>query len=209
MKSEEFYELKYPHDTLSVHTGNSEAILAVQKFLNKRGYTDALDRPLVEDGIYGPNTFNAVIKYQEGNGLFGDGIVGDKTWDSMYKTIKSEEMKAASESGNINAYYADSELNIDGMDPSMYHNTKQSNKSGGFNLGKAVKSIYDYTKANDNLPKKSYTDGWEEEKAREIEKNTENSEVVTPEGNFQNEEDTEEFIRNYGEMAAQTIGLFG
>ena len=209
MNSENLYTLKYPNATLSVHTGSDEAILALQKFLNKRGYTDAYGRPLAEDGIYGNNTYNAVIKYQEANGLFGDGIVGDKTWNSMYETIKGEELKAYGDAGNINAYYADSELNTEGMKPYMYRGTNQRDNSGGFKPGKIIGAIRDYANTNDGLPKKSYTDGWEEEKAREIEKNTENSEVVTPEGNFQNEEDTEEFIRNYGEMAAQTIGLFG
>ena len=105
MNSENFYTLKYPNATLSVHTGSDEAILALQKFLNKRGYTDAYGCPLAEDGIYGNNTYNAVIKYQEANGLFGDGIVGDKTWNSMYETMKGEELKAYGDAGNINAYY--------------------------------------------------------------------------------------------------------
>ena len=204
MKSEEFYELKYPHDTLSVHTGNSEAILAVQKFLNKRGYTDALDRPLVEDGIYGPNTFNAVIKYQEGNGLFGDGIVGDKTWDSMYKTIKSEEMKAASESGNINAYYADSELNIDGMDPSMYHNTKQSNKSGGFNLGKAFGAFSDYTKMYEDLEDKVESDGEVQNAEKRATELAENDTLLEPAVKMPTEDDVE-FIEDNGYHAWLTM----
>ena len=204
MKSEEFYELKYPHDTLSVHTGNSEAILAVQKFLNKRGYTDAHDRPLVEDGIYGPNTFNAVIKYQEGNGLFGDGIVGDKTWDSMYKTIKSEEMKAASESGNINAYYADSELNIDGMDPSMYHNTKQSNKSGGFNLGKAFGAFSDYTKMYEDLEDKVESDGEVQNAEKRATELAENDTLLEPAVKMPTEDDVE-FIEDNGYHAWLTM----
>ena len=204
MKSEEFYELKYPHDTLSVHTGNSEAILAVQKFLNKRGYTDALDRPLVEDGIYGPNTFNAVIKYQEGNGLFGDGIVGDKTWDSMYKTIKSEEMKAASESGNINAYYADSELNIDGMDPSMYHNTKQSNKSGGFNLGKAFGAFSDYTKMYEDLEDKVESDGEVQNAEKRATELAENDTLLEPAVKMPTEDDVE-FMEDNGYHAWLTM----
>lgn len=35
------------------------------------------------DGDFGPKTKSAVIKWQNKNGLLGDGIVGPKTWDAM------------------------------------------------------------------------------------------------------------------------------
>lgn len=58
------------------------------------------------------------------------------------------------------------------------------------------------------MPKKSYTDGWEEEKEKEIEETNKNSELVTPEGNFMNEDDAEDFIRNEGEMNGAIMGIF-
>ena len=59
MKSKASYELKYPNDTLSVHTGSSDAILALQKFLNERGYTDGyveaeLERIEEQGGVENP-----------------------------------------------------------------------------------------------------------------------------------------------------------
>ena len=35
------------------------------------------------DGIYGPNTRDAVIQFQLNNGLQADGIVGPATWDKL------------------------------------------------------------------------------------------------------------------------------
>ena len=35
------------------------------------------------DGVFGPLTRNAVIAFQEGEGLPADGIVGDSTWQRM------------------------------------------------------------------------------------------------------------------------------
>ncbi|MEQ8752228.1 MAG: peptidoglycan-binding domain-containing protein [Coleofasciculus sp. G1-WW12-02] len=35
------------------------------------------------DGVYGPETREAVRTFQEDQGLFGDGIIGNQTWDAM------------------------------------------------------------------------------------------------------------------------------
>lgn len=36
------------------------------------------------DGIFGPRTEGAVLKYQKDNGLSVDGVVGDETWSSLF-----------------------------------------------------------------------------------------------------------------------------
>ncbi len=36
------------------------------------------------DGIFGPRTEDAVLKYQRDNGLSVDGVVGDETWKSLF-----------------------------------------------------------------------------------------------------------------------------
>ena len=208
MKSKEFYELKYPNDTLSVHTGSSDAILALQKFLNERGYTDAYGRPLAEDGVYGKNTFNAVIKYQSANGLSEDGIVGDKTWNSMYETIKNEEMNNAISSGNINAYYAESELNTKDMNPSMYRVPKKSESKRGTGIGEVIGAINYYRNVSDGSPKKTYTDGYVE---AELERIEEQGGVENP-AQKQTEEWTkakgEELARKGNYMGAYTMGFY-
>ncbi|MDE2030944.1 MAG: peptidoglycan-binding protein [Patescibacteria group bacterium] len=49
-------------------------VIELQKFLNLNGYNCGL-----ADGIYGPNTKNAVMKFQNANGLTSDGMVGIQT----------------------------------------------------------------------------------------------------------------------------------
>lgn len=44
------------------------------------------------DGIFGPNTRNAVIKFQRENNLSPDGVVGPKTWGVLVK-INNEKVK--------------------------------------------------------------------------------------------------------------------
>ena len=44
---------------------------------------------LVSDGIFGPQTQEAVKAWQTKNGLFPDGIIGDKTWNKMFAQIES------------------------------------------------------------------------------------------------------------------------
>ncbi len=48
--------------------------MELQKFLNNAGYGI-----LAVDGIFGPKTKAAVIKFQIASGLAGDGIVGPLT----------------------------------------------------------------------------------------------------------------------------------
>lgn len=50
---------------------------------------------LIEDGIFGPLTLEAVLQFQKKSGLSPDGIVGPKTWEalgyvlsSVHRTIK-------------------------------------------------------------------------------------------------------------------------
>ncbi|MDL2289360.1 peptidoglycan-binding protein [Clostridia bacterium OttesenSCG-928-F22] len=53
-------------------------VVYLQQQLNAQGY-DAGQ----EDGIFGTNTYNAVIRLQEAAGISTDGIVGAKTWAAL------------------------------------------------------------------------------------------------------------------------------
>ena len=77
-------ELKGQGEVLYLDSGNSEAVKSAQRYLNEHGYTDAYGNKLSEDGDYGKNTFNAVIKYQQANNLTADGKIGDETWNHMW-----------------------------------------------------------------------------------------------------------------------------
>ena len=58
--------------------GNTgSAVLDLQQKLNQNGYH------LDEDGVFGSNTYKAVVDYQKKNKLLVDGVVGDETWGSL------------------------------------------------------------------------------------------------------------------------------
>lgn len=68
--------LKY---TEGKSTMKGEDVKAVQKKLVTLGYlNDSVD------GSYGPNTAAAVVRYQKDHDLTPDGIVGKKTWNSLF-----------------------------------------------------------------------------------------------------------------------------
>ncbi|MEQ8998677.1 MAG: peptidoglycan-binding domain-containing protein [Coleofasciculus sp. B1-GNL1-01] len=59
--------------------GNTgETVADVQSFLKEQGYYNG-----AIDGVYGERTREAVRTFQEDRGLFGDGIIGNQTWDAM------------------------------------------------------------------------------------------------------------------------------
>ena len=61
--------------------GSREENVAVLQYL-LRGYSSAFSL-LAVDGIFGPNTAEAVRDYQRNRGLVVDGIVGPKTWSTL------------------------------------------------------------------------------------------------------------------------------
>ena len=63
-------------------------VLELQKYLNRNGYS------LKEDGIFGNNTKNAVLKYQGANGLATDGIVGNITCSMISFLMVAESISA-------------------------------------------------------------------------------------------------------------------
>lgn len=54
-------------------------VIKLQQLLNKNSGTSKL----VEDGILGRNTYNAIKIFQRHNGLNDDGIVGPRTWQKL------------------------------------------------------------------------------------------------------------------------------
>ena len=104
LKSDEFKKLKTDKEELLPGSYNTEAIKGVQSFLNKEGYTDKKGDKLKTDGVYGANTANSVMKYQSLNGLSVDGIVGDETWNSIYKRKKKREEKSSGKNPYIEAW---------------------------------------------------------------------------------------------------------
>lgn len=57
-------------------------VMLVQSLLAKIGYN-----PGAIDGILGPQTRQAVVEFQQNNGLVPDGIVGPTTWQLFEKLL--------------------------------------------------------------------------------------------------------------------------
>ena len=50
-----------------------------------------LGEPIMIDGIFGPSTKRAVVKFQRKAGLPVDGVVGSKTWQELKKSVSFDE----------------------------------------------------------------------------------------------------------------------
>ena len=60
-----------------------ETVQSLQLLLQQRGQT------LEVDGIFGPQTAQAVRAYQQAQHLSVDGIVGPQTWQSLIVTVRN------------------------------------------------------------------------------------------------------------------------
>lgn len=58
-------------------------VLFVQEFIGSWEDTKGNEIPVIKDGVFGPNTNNAVRWYQNMRGIEVDGIVGPETWAHM------------------------------------------------------------------------------------------------------------------------------
>ena len=68
-----------PNQTSNLYYGSrGQTVRDVQTFLSQQGFYNG---PI--DGIYCPQTRNAVISYQRSRNLIADGIIGPRTWGIM------------------------------------------------------------------------------------------------------------------------------
>ena len=64
----------------SLYWGSSgEMVRQVQLKLQKWGYLKG-----AADGVFGQDTYEAVVHFQRKNGLTADGVVGQRTWNALY-----------------------------------------------------------------------------------------------------------------------------
>jgi N-acetylmuramoyl-L-alanine amidase len=86
--------LSYGIQTFLVKEGSrGQDVKDVQYILRKWGYFDG---PI--DGIFGPATKEAVIRFQKKNGLKADGIVGDETGAALGINVAAKNKEAARKS---------------------------------------------------------------------------------------------------------------
>ena len=65
-------------------------VTRLQERLNGLGYKGKDGKPLVEDGEFGPNTKDALIRFQKEHGLQGLGVVGPKTLAALDAAEKAQ-----------------------------------------------------------------------------------------------------------------------
>ncbi len=90
--------LEYPD---AISEGNrGEKVTILQYFLSVFSSVNPAIPFVGIDGVFGPETKNAVIAFQREYGLTQDGIVGEVTWDKMYDVFK----------GTVDTVYSDKEI---------------------------------------------------------------------------------------------------
>lgn len=80
-----------------------EAVKELQAYLNK---LDSVQPKLTVDGIFGSGTDKAVKQFQKGAGLLTDGVVGQRTWNSLAQ-VPSSNVDAPMENFQPQAVLAD------------------------------------------------------------------------------------------------------
>lgn len=58
-------------------------VRSAQQLLTARGYT------VEADGVFGPKSRSAVIRFQKSRSLAADGVIGANTWSKLIKTVQS------------------------------------------------------------------------------------------------------------------------
>lgn len=89
-----------PDASAAVYWGSrGEQVRQVQRKLRQWGYYDG-----DVDGVFGQDTYDAVVYFQKKNGLTADGVAGSRTLEAM--GIASSEGKAVAASGSTSSSYS-------------------------------------------------------------------------------------------------------
>ena len=78
-----------------------EQVSKVQRKLRQWGYYDG-----AVDGVFGQETYDAVVRFQRKNGLTADGVIGSATAEAMGLSVRT----AAAVSSTASSYQSDVEL---------------------------------------------------------------------------------------------------
>ncbi len=75
-----------PPDSVLRQGSGGQDVVTLQYLLNVASQYDPSIPAPVQDGVFGSETTQAVIAFQRAKGLTADGIVGARTWQSLYDT---------------------------------------------------------------------------------------------------------------------------
>jgi len=137
-------QLQKNENTLSVGS-KGDIVRSIQRLLN---YMEGCN--IKEDGVYGLETYNVIIKYQAENGLKEDGIVGKQTVAKLLST----DVSSKSNTINLNVENVKEVANITSVEEKIKSqlNSKEINSNTDYFIAvsKPQRQVYVYHKENNS-----------------------------------------------------------
>ncbi len=90
-EGQNFYSVRFAYSGPLREGDRGGAVRVLQYMLSILAQFDNTLPPIRPDGDFGPATARAVRQFQRGNGLVVDGVVGERTWESIYRAFASAE----------------------------------------------------------------------------------------------------------------------
>ena len=125
---------------------NGDIVKSIQRLLN---YLEGCN--IKEDGLFGPETYNAIIKYQGKNGLKADGIVGIQTATKLCSSIDGETKSNITDSSLQNGIKTAEKKTVNEIIKSELNSNEINSDTNYFiAVSKSEKKVYIYYNENDS-----------------------------------------------------------
>lgn len=124
-----------PHVTHSATEGLlrqgviGEEVARLQEALIRGGYRDALGNTLAMDGNFGQRTREAVLAFQQANGLKADGVVGPQTLDALKAVGQTSSLSSPAHPNN--AMYQQAVKGLEQLGPEVFRNRQELENAAG------------------------------------------------------------------------------
>ena len=90
-QGQNFYSVRFAYTGPLREGDRGGSVRVLQYMLAILAEFDNSLTPVRVDGDFGPTTARAVRQYQSNNGLTTDGVVGERTWESIYRSFAAAE----------------------------------------------------------------------------------------------------------------------
>ena len=90
-QGQNFYSVRFAYTGPLREGDRGGSVRVLQYMLAILAEFDNALTPVQVDGDFGPTTARAVRQYQSNNGLTADGVVGERTWESIYRSFAAAE----------------------------------------------------------------------------------------------------------------------